>query len=96
MTCDSTSARPVCCGHGPSRGGRTSVPFLQALNHTCTLACIHTIQDVQFVAAMGPPGGGRTSITPRYVRHFHVLAITDSSDATLKHIFTTVQVCMCV
>lgn len=54
------------------------------------------------MTAMGPPGGGRTSITPRYVRHFHVLAIADSSDATLKHIFSTVQVrfvfhiCVCV
>lgn len=50
------------------------------------------VQDVLFLAAMGPPGGGRTAITPRYVRHFHVLALTDSSDATLKHIFSTVQV----
>lgn len=43
--------------------------------------------DVQFVAAMGPPGGGRSFITPRYARHFVTVSITDFDDATLRTIF---------
>lgn len=45
------------------------------------------VEDVILLAACGPPGGGRNSITPRLVRHFSVLAIPSPSDATLKRIF---------
>lgn len=44
-----------------------------------------------FVAAMGPPGGGRTFITPRYVRHFHCVALTETPPTSLAHIFSTIQ-----
>ncbi|GFH31567.1 uncharacterized protein HaLaN_30636, partial [Haematococcus lacustris] len=46
--------------------------------------------DTQFVAAMGPPGGGRTFVTNRYLRHFNLLALAQVSDDTLAHIFRTI------
>ena len=49
------------------------------------------IQDIQFVAAMGPPGGGRNPITPRYLRHYHVLSVTDFDDSSLNTVFGTIM-----
>jgi len=46
---------------------------------------------VCFVTAMGPPGGGRNSITNRYVRHFNVLYIEPYSDTSLNMIFCNVM-----
>lgn len=37
---------------------------------------------------MGPPGGGRTFITGRLVRHFNVIAYTDLDQDTIGLIFT--------
>ncbi|CAM9175434.1 unnamed protein product [Chrysoparadoxa australica] len=47
--------------------------------------------DVQFIAAMGPPGGGRTSITQRYVRHFNLINFVPFSDESLKRVFGTIM-----
>lgn len=40
---------------------------------------------------MGPPGGGRNSITQRYVRHFNVIYIEPYSQESLNYIFTNVM-----
>jgi len=48
------------------------------------------IVDVQFVAAMGPPGGGRNPVTPRYLRHFNLIWCTDYAHASLERIFTSI------
>ena len=44
--------------------------------------------DIQFVTAMGPPGGGRAHVTNRYLRHFSVLAFTEVEPQSLSLIFT--------
>jgi dynein heavy chain len=41
------------------------------------------------LAAMGPPGGGRTFITARLIRHFNVIAYTELDRETINVIFTT-------
>ena len=48
------------------------------------------IQDIQMWGAMGPPGGSRQEISPRCLRHFHIIAINPFSDATMTHIFSTI------
>ena len=50
-----------------------------------------TLIDIQFVAAMGHPGGGRTRITQRYIRHFNLINCVNFSASSLKEIFVTVS-----
>lgn len=39
---------------------------------------------------MGPPGGGRTFITPRILRHLTLVSLTSFEDETLTRIFNTI------
>lgn len=48
------------------------------------------IVDVQFLAAMGPPGGGRNPVTYRYLRHYNSICLVPYDDNSLKRIYTVV------
>eukprot|EP00946_MAST-07B_sp_MAST-7B-sp1_P002765 g2765.t1 len=45
------------------------------------------IVDLTFIAAMGPPGGARSEITQRYMRHFNVVNVAEFSGMSLRRIF---------
>ncbi|OMJ80715.1 hypothetical protein SteCoe_18966 [Stentor coeruleus] len=48
------------------------------------------IIETRFVSAMGPPGGGRTFITPRFQRHLAMISLADFEDDTLLRIFSSI------
>ncbi|KAK3272243.1 hypothetical protein CYMTET_19451 [Cymbomonas tetramitiformis] len=50
-----------------------------------------TMLDVQFVVAMGPPGGGRNHITGRFSRHFATFSIPEFTEKVLLHIFDSIM-----
>lgn len=47
------------------------------------------LEDIILLCAMGPPGGGRTFITNRIVRHFNLIAYTELAASTVTEIFST-------
>lgn len=55
------------------------------------LSQFRKMQDVQFVSAQGPPTGGRSAVTPRYLHHFNLIEIAPFEDVTLSQIFTTIM-----
>jgi len=48
------------------------------------------LEDLILLTALGPPGGGRTHITNRMVRHFNMITYTDLDEDTIKYIFNTI------
>lgn len=49
------------------------------------------IEDTFILAAMGPPGGGRSVITPRIQRHFNVMTYTDLEFESIDIIFNKIM-----
>lgn len=47
------------------------------------------LDDLIFLSAMGPPGGGRSNITPRCLRHYNTICYTDLDEGIIKSIFLT-------
>lgn len=48
------------------------------------------IVDSMVVAAMGTPGGGRSFITPRFQRHFNIVAFANFDDNSMASIFRSI------
>ncbi len=42
------------------------------------------------LCAAAPPGGGRSPLTPRFMRHFHVLNVPDPSEDIMRVIFENI------
>jgi len=48
------------------------------------------IVDTMLVTAMGTPGGGRSFITPRFQRHFNIIAFATFDENTMNSIFRSI------
>ncbi|KAJ1478475.1 P-loop containing dynein motor region D3-domain-containing protein, partial [Baffinella frigidus] len=49
------------------------------------------IVDMMYVVAMGPPGGGRTFVTPRFLRWFNVISVTEFDGEAMTSIFDAIM-----
>ncbi|XP_057625591.1 dynein axonemal heavy chain 1 [Chionomys nivalis] len=57
------------------------------------IGAFKNLVDINFVCAMGPPGGGRNAITPRLTRHFNYLSFIEMDEVSKKRIFSTILGC---
>ncbi|EDL24804.1 mCG3819, partial [Mus musculus] len=57
------------------------------------IGAFKNLVDINFVCAMGPPGGGRNAITPRLTRHFNYLSFIEMDEVSKKRIFSIILEC---
>ena len=50
----------------------------------------NNIEKFTIMAAAAPPAGGRSALTPRFMRHFHILNLPDPTEETLQVIFESI------
>ena len=48
------------------------------------------IENFTLVCAAAPPDGGRSVLTPRFMRHFQIMNIPDATEETLTLIFESI------
>ncbi|OCT85694.1 dynein heavy chain 1, axonemal [Xenopus laevis] len=46
--------------------------------------------DINFLCALGPPGGGRNPVSQRLTRHFNYLSFTELEDSSKSRIFSSI------
>jgi dynein heavy chain len=50
-----------------------------------------SLVDLNFIAAMGPPGAGRPQLTPRYKRHYSLIFVVPFENESLLRIFNSIM-----
>ena len=51
---------------------------------------LRMLKDIQYVGAMGPPGGGRNKVDPRFTALFNVYNLTSPTDTVLCQIYGSI------
>ena len=51
---------------------------------------IRTYRDCNYIGAMGPPGGGRNPVDPRFIQRFSVFNMTSPTESVLTGIFNAI------